>query len=233
MKKVSIIIPVYNEVHCLEHAVTQIDKEMQKITKNYEIIIAEDGSKDGTKELAEKLSGDKVIHVHSDERLGRGKGLTKAFNSSKGDIIVYMDVDLATDLIHLPELIDSIDKGADFATGSRMMKGSVCKRPFKREFASRCYNFLVWLLFRVPINDMQCGFKAFKKDSLFKVLPDVEDNHWFWDTELLIRAYKRGFKIVEIPVEWTEDTQYTTKVNVFNDSKNMGTKLLRLWRKLK
>ena len=233
MKKVSVIIPVYNEVHCLEHAVTQIDKEMRRITKNYEIIIAEDGSKDGTKELAEKLSGDKVIHVHSDERLGRGRGLMKAFKNCSGDIIVYMDVDLATDLVHLSELIDSIDNGADFATGSRMMKDSVCKRPLKREFASRCYNFLVWLLFKIPINDMQCGFKAFKKEALFKVMFEVEDNHWFWDTELLIRAHKKGFKIVEFPVHWEENSELGTKVNVSDDAKNMGGKLFKLWRELR
>ena len=233
MKKVSVIIPVYNEVHCLEHAVTQIDKEIRRITKNYEIIIAEDGSKDGTKELAEKLSGDKVIHVHSDGRLGRGRGLMKAFKNCSGDIIVYMDVDLATDLIHLSELIDSIDNGADFATGSRMMKSSVCKRPLKREFASRCYNFLVWLLFKIPINDMQCGFKAFKKEALFKVMFEVEDNHWFWDTELLIRAHKKGFKIVEFPVHWKENSELGTKVNVSDDAKNMGGKLFKLWRELR
>ena len=232
MKKVSVIIPVYNEVHCLEHAVTQIDREMQRITKNYEIIIAEDGSKDGTKELAEKLSGDKVIHIHSDERLGRGRGLMKAFRNCSGDIIVYMDVDLATDLTHLSELINSIDRGADFATGSRMIKGSACKRPFKREFASRCYNLLVRLLFKIPIYDMQCGFKAFKKEALFKVMFEVEDNHWFWDTELLIRAYKKGFKIVEFPVHWEENSEFGTKVNVSDDAKNMGGKLFKLWREL-
>ena len=229
MKKVSIVIPVYNEVQCLKHAVEKIDDKMKKITKNYEIIIAEDGSTDGTKELAEKLSGGNIIYLHSDKRLGRGKGLTKAFNNCKGDIVVYMDVDLATDLNHLPKLIDSIEKGADFATGSRMIKGAICKRPLKREIASRGYNYLVRLLFRIPIYDMQCGFKAFKKESLFKVLPMVEDNHWFWDSEFMIRAYRMGFKIVELPVRWEENIKYGTKVKVSDDAKNMGAKLFKLW----
>ena len=109
---------------------------------------------------------------HSDERLGRGKALNRAISESKGEIICYYDVDLATDMQHLPELIHAIRDGADIATGSRLMQGSDIKRTGGREIASHSYNFLVRLFLGSRIHDHQCGFKAFNKGYIVRLLPD-------------------------------------------------------------
>jgi len=108
--KVSIVLPAYNEARRLEHAVNEVKKWMDKIGYDYEIIIAEDGSTDGTDKIASKLAkrDPKVKHLHSDERLGRGRALSNAFKVAEGEILVYLDVDLSTDMKHLKELIDSI-----------------------------------------------------------------------------------------------------------------------------
>ena len=168
-----------------------------------------------------------VRHLHSAERLGRGRALNIAFKESRGSILVYMDVDLASDITQLRALVDSIRDGADIATGSRMLPGSRVKRSLRRSFASWCYNTLIRLLFHTPVHDHQCGFKAFKRESLMEYMDEVEDTHWFWDTEVLIRGAERGLRVVEIPVEWSEGRG--TKVKLLRDSWRMGSAALRLW----
>lgn len=229
---ISVVIPVYNEVESLRSCIDILKNALDSTEKEYEIIIAEDGSTDGTRELAEKMVSfdERIILLHSKGRLGRGKALNNAFKLSYGKILIYMDVDLATDLKHLEELISHVENGADFATGSRLLKDSNTNRPQNREIASQGYNFLVRLFFDIPIHDMQCGFKAFKRNALMDILDDIEDNHWFWDTECFIRAHKKGYAIAEFPVVWTHKGK--TKVNLLHDAKTMGTKLIKLWRKM-
>ncbi len=168
MIEVAVVLPAYNEANRLERTVEKTINAIEGITNSFEIIIAEDGSTDGTDKIAQNLAKKYpfVKHLHSDVRLGRGRALKNAFNATDAEIVVYFDVDLATDLGHLRELIDAIKNGYDIATGSRLLKRSEVKRPFKRELASRIYNFLVRLLLRSKIHDHQCGFKAFKRSSV-------------------------------------------------------------------
>ncbi len=202
---------------------------LREITQSFEIIIAEDGSKDGTDRISEALAKkyNFVVHLHSDERLGRGRALNRAFKASKGEILGYIDVDLATDMKHLKELIQSIRDGYDFATGSRMLPQSDVKRPFKRGFASKGFNFLTRLMLGSKLYDHQCGFKSFKRSSLFALLDKVKDTHWFWDTELFVRAQRAGFSVKEFPVEWRHGG--ATKVNLKRDIVGMGSSIFRLW----
>ena len=227
--EVSLVFPAYNEAKGIGRAVEAALAELRKESTSFEIIIAEDGSNDGTSGEADRLAAThpEVLHLHSFERLGRGKALNIAFKKSKGSILIYMDVDLASDITQLRTLIDSIKGGADLATGSRMIPGSRVKRSFRRKFASWWYNALIRILFRTPVHDHQCGFKAFKRESLMKYIDEVEDTHWFWDTEVLIRAARRGLNIVEIPVEWSEGPG--TKVKILRDSYRMGSKAIHLW----
>jgi len=231
--EVSVVFPAYNEAERLENAVEKTIEALRKIASSYEIIIAEDGSTDGTDRIAAELSRKHpfVRHLHSDKRLGRGKALKKAFKMSKGKILVYMDVDLATNLRHLKTLVDSIREGYDFATGSRMLPESKVERSLSRRIASTMYNSMVRALLGSKIKDHQCGFKSFKRESLLQILDDVTANHWFWDTEILVRAAYQGFKIKEFPVEWSGTSR--TKVKLFKDSMTMGTQAIKLWWKLK
>jgi glycosyltransferase involved in cell wall biosynthesis len=226
--EVSLIVPAYNEVTGLERAIVTADAEVSKIAASYEIIVAEDGSSDGTNELARRLSETNrtVRHLHNDERLGRGKALTRAFWESRGAILAYMDVDLSTDMSSLRPLIDSIREGWDICTGSRMIQGSLVKRSMTRKLSSWTYNQMIRILFDTGVHDHQCGFKAFNRRSLFAILGEVEDTHWFWDTEVLAVASHRGYKIREIPITWVEDRG--TTVNLFKDSLKMCFKAFAL-----
>ena len=199
-----------------------------KITSSFEIIIAEDGATDGTEKIAESLASEYpyVVHLHSDERLGRGTALNRAFKSAHGDILVYIDVDLATDMSHLSELINQIRSGYDLATGSRMMPESDAVRSAKRGIASKGFNFLVRTMLGSKLYDHQCGFKAFKRSVLLDLLDQVRDEHWFWDTEILVRAERAGYRVAEFPIRWRPGS--STKVDMKRDVVGMGLAILRL-----
>ncbi len=230
---VSVVLPAYNEAANIEKTVFVTAETLSKITDRFEIIIAEDGSTDGTDWIASSISEQYayVVHLHSDERQGRGKALNRAFKAASGEVLCYIDVDLATDMRYLEKLVRAVSTdGYDFATGSRLMLESDAKRPFKREFASRGYNFLVRLFLRSKLYDHQCGFKAFRREALFKLLDEIENEHWFWDTELLVRAQYRGYRVMEFPVYWRHGG--SSKVKLVKDVKGMGSEIFRLRREL-
>lgn len=227
--KISVVLPAYNEAGRIERAVEEVMGELSKYGKEFEIVIAEDGSTDGTDRIAAMLASKyaNVRHLHSAERLGKGKAISQAFRSSKAEVLIFMDVDLSTDLGHLRELIAAIEEGYDFATGSRLMKESKAERPFKRDLASKAYNFLVRLLLSSKLHDHQCGFKAFRREALMGIIDKARDAHWFWDTEILVLGQRLGYKIKEIPVRWR---QSDSKVRA-KDSFYMLLSILKLrWR---
>jgi glycosyltransferase involved in cell wall biosynthesis len=226
--EVSAIIPVYNDRRSLEIALPQSIEILQTITSEFEIIVAEDGSNDGSAEFVQAYAkrDERVRLLHSDIRLGRGKALNRAIGEAKGAIVCYYDVDLATDMRHLPELIAAIRDGAVISTGSRLMPASDIVRTGGREIASRTYNFLVRLFLGSRVFDHQCGFKGFKKTCIIPLLPALKANHWFWDTELLVRAQRKGYRVAEFPVRWRAGKGTTVKIK---DVFEMGSSILNLW----
>jgi glycosyltransferase involved in cell wall biosynthesis len=232
--EVSLVLPAYNEAEKLEEAVTKINQALEEMRYRYEIIIAEDGSTDGTAERAEELAQklDYVRHIHREKRLGRGTALNNAFRQSNGEVLVYMDLDLSTDLKSLKPLVEAIMvEGYDLSTGSRMLPESKVERGLRRSISSKTYNFLVRRMLGSKVRDHQCGFKSFKREPLLRLIDEVEATHWFWDTEILVRAYRHGYKIKEIPVEWKSGAD--TKVSLLRDSSNMFVQIIKLWWKLK
>lgn len=232
--EVSVVFPAYNEVDYLEPAVEKTTQALREFTNSFELIIAEDGSTDGTAERSEELAQKYpfVKHIHGEQRLGRGIALNNAFRQSSGEVLVYMDLDIATDLKHLKSLVEAITlEGYDFATGSRLLPESKVERSLSRSVSSKSYNFLVRAMLGSKLRDHQCGFKAFKREPTLKLLDEVGARHWFWDTEIFVRAARKGYKIKEIPVEWKSGRK--TKVNLFKDSFNMGSQVVKLWWRLK
>ncbi len=217
--EVTVIIPVFNDIHSLDIAIPRSVEVLSRITKGFELIIAEDGSSDGSTERVRE-------YEQSDDRLGRGKALNRAIYEAKGKIVCYFDVDLATDMQHLPPLIDAIRKGADIATGSRLMPESDIIRSGGREIASRSYNFLVRIFLGSKVFDHQCGFKSFNKSRILPILPTIHSDHWFWDTEILVRAQRNGFRVHEFPVRWRAGKGTTVKIK---DVFEMGSSILSLW----
>ena len=230
--EVSVVLPAYNEEATLAETVTVTLETLADFLPDdaFEVIVAEDGCADRTPEIADELAAeyDAVRHIHSDERLGRGGALEFAFREAGGETLVYFDTDLATDMKHLEELVESIrTEGYDVATGSRWMPGREAERPAKRGIPSRGYNTLVRTVLRSNLRDHQCGFKAFDREALLTLMDDVEDEHWFWDTEVLVRAQRAGYRVKEFPVDWTPKGD--SKVDIVRDVFGMGSQILRTW----
>ena len=230
--EVSVVLPAYDEAETIEGTVETALETLDGFLPagSYEVLVAEDGCDDRTPEIAARIAGrdSRVRHVHSDERLGRGGALVRAFRLAEGETLVYFDTDMATDMAHLRELVESVRSGEyDVATGSRWIPGEVADRPVRRGVPSRGFNALVRALLGSGVRDHQCGFKAFDRAALDDLLDDVEDEHWFWDTEVLVRAQRRGYRVKEFPVRWTP--REDTKVDLVRDVFGMGSQVLRCW----
>jgi putative flippase GtrA len=139
-------------------------------------------------------------------RKGRGRALRSAWTASDARVVAYMDVDLSTDLRALLPLVAPLLSGhSDLAIGSRLAHGARVVRGPKRELISRAYNRILHTVLRARFSDAQCGFKAVRRDALDGLLGDVRDEGWFFDTELLVLAQRRGLRIHEVPVDWVDD----------------------------
>jgi len=226
--EITAIIPVFNDRPSLEIALGASVETLSAITPDFEILVAEDGSTDGSTEYVREFEkrDRRVRLLHSDERQGRGRALNRAIREARGPIVCYYDVDLATDMRYLPDLISAVRNGSDVSTGSRLMPQSDIVRSGDREIASRGYNLLVRLILQSSLYDHQCGFKAFNRDRILPILPEIQSNHWFWDTEILVRSHRRGYRISELPVRWRAGKGTTVR---FKDIFEMGTAIVRLW----
>jgi glycosyltransferase involved in cell wall biosynthesis len=215
-KRVEIVIPIYNEEEELKVNVLKLHSFLKKYCKNYiwGIVIADNASTDTSfaiaRSLVKKYKEIKAIHL---DKKGRGRAVKKIWLESKADILVYMDVDLSTDLNNLIPLINSLARDYDIAIGSRLLgKSKVVNRPLNREILSRGYNILMKIMLNTKFSDAQCGFKGITKETAKNLLPHIKDNAWFFDSEMLIVGEKLGYKIYEEPVKWVDNPGSTVRV---------------------
>ena len=217
MASVDVVVPVLNEEQalpgCLETLRAFLGGQHQE--HRWRIVVADNGSTDGTLEVAKAAAAahpTEVSYLHLDVR-GRGRALRRAWLESTADVVSYMDVDLSTGLESFPLLVNAVaEDGYHVAIGSRLSEGSRTTRSLEREVVSRAYNLVVRLSMGTHFSDAQCGFKALSREAAHILVPAVVNNHWFFDTELLVIAEKRGFRIKELPVEWTEDPDTRVKI---------------------
>lgn len=225
----SVVLPAYNASSKLRKTVEQIILKLNNTHLKYEIIIAEDGSKDGTYEIAEKLTkeNNNIIHLHEDKKLGRGGALSNSFRKTNGKVVLYTDVDLEIPLDYLDEIITPVlSNEFDVSIAAKRHPLSETKSPKTREIMSLTYNFLVRKLLKSKIYCHQTGMKAFNREIIDKVLPHVEDKMWFWDTEIIVISQWMGYKINQVPVKCGYAFDGTT-VN-YKDSLDMFFSIFKL-----
>jgi putative flippase GtrA len=206
--QVEIVVPVYNEVSNLETSITLLRRYLDESFPFRSVVtIADNGSTDGTALVAQRLASTLVgVQALILSRKGRGYALRTAWSASEAEVVAYMDVDLSTSLSALLPLVGSVLSGhSDLAVGTRLARGSRVVRGPKRELISRAYSHVVQLSLRSRVSDFQCGFKAMRRECAQQILPLVDDDEWFFDTELIVTAERLGVPISETPVEWTDD----------------------------
>jgi glycosyltransferase involved in cell wall biosynthesis len=212
---IDIALPVLNEQRCLERNVRDLMAKLPpRADQAWSISIVDNGSTDASWEIAARIAQtERNVRALRLGQRGRGRALKAAWTSSAADIVAYMDIDLSTDLAALGPLVDAIvDGGADIAIGSRLMSDSQVTRSVRREVISHIYNLIARGMLRYAVYDAQCGFKAVTRQVAQAVVPTVEDNGWFFDTELLALAWRRGLRIAELPVRWVEDDDSRVRI---------------------
>jgi glycosyltransferase involved in cell wall biosynthesis len=205
---VDIVVPVYNEEADLESSVRRLRAYLDdRFPFASAITIADNASTDATwsiaRLLADSMPGVRALHL--DEK-GRGRALRQAWLASEAPIVAYTDVDLSTDLDALLPLVAPLLSGhSQVSIGSRLAFGARVTRGPKRELISRSYNLILRTVLRVGFRDAQCGLKAMRADVARLPLPEIRDQAWFFDTELLVLAERAGLRVHEVPVDWVDD----------------------------
>lgn len=229
--RVEVVVPVLNEGQVLARSIHTLHRFLTgHMPYDWTIVIAENGSQDNT--LAEARHLETLlsrVRVVATSRPGRGRALRAAWTDTRADVVCYTDVDLSTSLDDLRPLIDAVLHGGyDIAVGSRRLPGAHVTRSWRRRMISHAYNHLLRATLRVGFSDAQTGFKALSQRVVRDVLPDVRDESWFLDTELLVLAERRGYRIADLPVTWVEDDDSRVKIlrTAFDDVRGVA----RLWR---
>src|SRR3954462_6155972 len=202
-----VVVPVHNEETDLEPCLRRLHAHLSALPFPFRITVAENASTDATVEVAHRVAAELPgIEVLVLPEAGRGRALRTAWLRSDAPVLVYMDVDLSTDLAALLPLVAPLISGhSDMAIGTRLSPSSRVVRGLKREVISQSYNLLLRRALATSLSDAQCGFKAIRADVAQRLLPLVEDTGWFFDTELLVLAERSGLRIHEVPVDWVDD----------------------------
>jgi len=227
---VEVVVPVYNEEVALPESIPALCDYLEAyFPYRWLVVIADNASTDGTLAVAEGLAAayrPYVSVLHLKEK-GRGRALKAAWLASEADVVAYMDVDLSTNLWSFLPLVAPLATGhSDIAIGSRLLRGAMVTRQWRRELISRCYNLLIKAMFGNRFSDAQCGFKEVKRNVAQRLLPQVEDGEWFFDTELLLLGEECGYRISEVPVDWIEDLD--TRVDISSTALKDVKGLLRV-----
>ncbi len=212
---ISIIVPAYNEEKRIRGMLEMYAGYFLKKNGDCELIVVADGI-DHTaaivREMILTFPGIRLLDYR--KRLGKGGGIIEGFRHANGETLVFVDADESVSPSDLEHVIDALTY-ADCAAGSRRAQGARITRrqPFRREIISRIFNLIVNIMFDLGIRDTQCGAKAFRKEALQVVLPDIVSSGFEFDVELLWRIKKHGFSIVEVPVEWkhSENSRFSLK----------------------
>jgi len=234
--RILVVIPTHNEEIVIEQSVRATVAALRAGLTGHEwtVLVADNGSTDRTREIvrlvATELPG---VELWTTEAKGRGNALRSVWIEWEADAYVYMDADLATDLAHLPELIAELER-SHLVVGSRFAGAALTRSAF-RELVSRAYRLISHAIVPLRTNDLQCGFKAIRGDAAREILPLATHDGWFFDTELIAHAERRGFVVTEIPVRWEErrDVRRKSSVNVFSTAIDNIRHLWILRKKLK
>ena len=225
----SLVLACYNEAEHLRESFSEIRETLEQASWPFEVIFVDDASGDRTREILREIV---AAHPRLDLRLvlheanqGRGATVTDGFRAARGEIAGYFDVDLEVHPRYVPSLVRAIEKGADVATVQRIY--AFQPRSIDRYLMSRGYSWLVRRLLGTALHDTETGFKFFRRERLLPLLDEVRDPGWFWDTEFMLRAERRGLSIREIAGAYVRRADKTSTVSGFGDSVEYFRRLRR------
>ena len=230
----SLVLACYDEAEHLQASFAEIKETLEQASWPFEVIFVDDASRDRTREILHAIvaahPGLDLRLVLHDANRGRGATVTDGFRAARGEIAGYLDVDLEVHPRYVPSLVRAIEKGADIATVQRIY--AFQPRSLDRYVMSRGYSFLVRRVLGLPFRDTETGYKFFRRERVLPLLGEVRDGGWFWDTEFMARAARRGLSVAEIPGAYVRRGDKTSTVRGLRDSVRYFRQLLRFRRQL-
>ena len=226
----SLVIPAYNEAGRLGPSLEAILAYLAQRPFAAEIIVVDDGSSDGTADVAARaLEGRADYRVLRNEpNAGKALAVKRGLLAGRGQVLLFSDADLSTPIAEADQLLAELDRGADVAIASRQLPGAklAVHQPWYRELAGRTFGALNQLVLLPGIPDSQCGFKAFRREAAHALLAHQQLTGWAFDAELLYLARRLGFRIAQVPVTWINDP--ASKVHMLRDGLRMALDLFRI-----
>lgn len=207
--RLSVVIPAYNEVRRLPPYLAAIRNHLASaLPGGYEVIVVDDGSRDGTARVLRGSFGDWPplrVEVHNHNR-GKGAAVRTGVLAARGELVLFADADGATPIAEERKLRSAIEEGADIAVGSRLltMRAVPVIRTCCRDIAGRLFAHLVHASFRLPIRDVQCGFKMFRREVGQGLFQSCRAHGYDFDVAILYAAHRLGCRMAEVPIRWTE-----------------------------
>ncbi len=225
----SLVIACYNEEPILESSVAETLRVLDAMRWSSELIFVDDASRDRTREII-----DRIVAAHPDRAMrvlahpanvGRGGTVADGIRAACGRFVGFLDIDLEVHVRYLLPCLLALEEGADVATARRVYRFQW--RSLDRYVLSRGYIWLMQRLLRVPLQDTETGFKLFRRDRILPVLDECRDRGWFWDTEIMVRAFHAGLRIVEVPVLFVRRYDKRSSVRPVRDTIEYFRQLLR------
>ncbi len=223
----SVIIPCYNEENILVRNIEKIKGVLERTQLTYEIILVDDLSKDRTLELASMITkeSDNIRLIRHASNMGRGKAVEDGLIAARGRIVGFLDIDLQVPAHYILPLVIEIENGADIATAQRIYDMKL--HMLYRFILSKGYHLVFDILLKTGIKDSETGFKFFNRGKILLLLNEIKDKHWFWDTEIMVRAFLKGYVIREVPCLRIREESQKTTVKIFRDALRHIVNLLR------
>jgi len=227
-ESISVILPAFNEGENIEAVISSILKFLPALTNQYEIIVVNDGSKDNTGKIANKLARmhKEIVVIHHPFNEGYGTALRSGFKAAKGDLVFFTDADGQFDIKELPKLTVSI-KDADIVCGYRIRRAD----PLLRRVNAKLYNLAIRLLFGLKVLDIDCAFKLFRREVIQSL--NLKSTGALINAELLILAKKRGYVVRQVGVNHYPRVKGKQTGNKIVVILRTGVELIKFWKRLR
>jgi len=222
--KLSIIIPVRNEENCITETVSNIVHKLLAEKIDYEVLIVNDGSTDGTRKVLQQLAGDHegVRYINNPSPHGFGLAVSKGLTQFQGDAVAIVMGDGSDDPLDIVQYYRKLEEGYECVFGSRFMKGSrITDYPTHKLILNRLANYFIKMLFRLPLNDVTNAFKCYRREVINGITP-LLSHHFNMTVELPLKAIVRGYKYAVVPISWANRKEGVSKLRI----EEMGSRYL-------
>jgi dolichyl-phosphate beta-glucosyltransferase len=228
--EISIVIPAFNEAGRLPDTLDRVERYLETAATSTEVIVVDDGSRDTTADVVRERAArwPQLRLVEAERNRGKGAAVQLGMATARGRYRIFSDADLSVPIDDMEKLLKPLRAGAGVAIASRGLRDSQVERhqPWYRETMGKIFNRLVRMFVLGGVHDTQCGFKAFTAEVAERVFPALQTRGFGFDVEVLYRAQRAGYAIVEVPTRWVNSPQ--SRVHPIRHSAAMFLELLAI-----